>query len=103
MRYILWKIGLDENHVHFLIQSVPMLSVKTILQTVKSITAKEVFRLHPEINELLWGSAFWTIVYYVNTVDQYASEEMIKRYIVGKGNDKKVYKKVYSLQLRLFD
>ena len=43
------EIGADENHVHFLIQSAPMLSVKVIVQTVKSITAKELFRLHPEV------------------------------------------------------
>ena len=34
------EVGADENHVHFLIQSVPMLSVKSIAQTVKSIIAK---------------------------------------------------------------
>ncbi len=52
------EIGADEDHVHFLIQSVPMLSVKSIVQTVKSITAKELFRLHPEVEEQLWGGQF---------------------------------------------
>ena len=47
------EIGADENHVHFLIQSVPMMSVKEIAQTVKSITAKELFRLHPEVKSQL--------------------------------------------------
>ena len=60
------EIGADENHVHFLIQSVPMLSVKTIVQTVKSITAKELFRVHPEVKKKLWGGQFWTSGYYVN-------------------------------------
>jgi len=43
------EIGADANHVHFLIQSVPMLTVNSIAQTVKSITAKEPSRLHPEV------------------------------------------------------
>jgi len=47
------EIGSDENHVHFLIQSVPMLSVKIIVQTVKSITSKELFRLHLEVKQQL--------------------------------------------------
>ena len=34
------EIGTDKDHVHFLIQSVPMLSPKKIVQTVKSITAR---------------------------------------------------------------
>lgn len=55
------EIGADENHVHFLIQSVPMLCVKSIAQTVKSITAKELFRLHPEVKAQLWGGQFWTM------------------------------------------
>jgi putative transposase len=37
------EIGADENHVHFLIQSVPMMSAKSIVQVVKSITARELF------------------------------------------------------------
>ncbi len=43
------EIGCDENHVHFLIQSVPMMSPKKIVNTVKSLTVKEIFRLHPEV------------------------------------------------------
>ena len=70
------EIGADENHFHFLIQSVPMMSIKEIVQTVKSITAKELFRLHPEVEAQLCGGHFWTSGYYVNTVMQYANEEI---------------------------
>src|SRR3990167_3959422 len=37
------EIGCDGDHVHFLIQSVPMYSPTKITQTIKSITAREVF------------------------------------------------------------
>jgi len=97
------EIGADENHVHFLIQSVPMMSVKEIAQTVKSITAKELFRLHPEVKQQLWGGQFWTSGYYVNTVGQYANEEVIQRYISEQGNEKGDYKRFHTNQLRLFD
>ena len=40
------EIGADDNHVHFLMQSIPMMSPKSIVQVVKSITARELFRLH---------------------------------------------------------
>jgi len=33
------EIGTDDDHVHFLIQSVPMYSPKQIIQKIKSITA----------------------------------------------------------------
>jgi len=96
------EIGADENHVHFLIQSVPMLSVKAIVQAVKSITAKELFRLHPEVKHQLWGGQFWTEGYYVNTVGQYANEDVIQRYIQEQGNES-IYKKLHKNQLSLFE
>ena len=33
------EIGADENHVHFLVQGVPVLSPSRIVQIIKSITA----------------------------------------------------------------
>ena len=94
------EIGLDSDHVHFLIQSIPTNSPKKIISAIKSITAKEVFRLHPEVKQLLWGGKFWTSGYYVNTVGQYASEEVIKKYIQNQGKSK--YTKLHKNQLRLF-
>ena len=96
------EVGADENHVHFLIQSVPMMSAKDIVQVVKSITARELFRLHPEVKQQLWGGQFWGDGYYINTVGQYANEEIIQKYIVEQGGDKRSYKKFHSSQLRLF-
>ena len=49
------EIGTDQDHVHFLIQSVPTYSPKKIIQIVKSITAKEVFEQCPEVKKKLWG------------------------------------------------
>ena len=95
------EIGADENHVHFFIQSVPMLSVKNIVQTVKSITAKELFRLHPEVKEKLWGGSFWTSGYYINTVGQYANEDVILKYIQNQGETKSNYKMLHKNQLSI--
>jgi REP element-mobilizing transposase RayT len=95
------EIGFDEDHVHFLIQSVPMMSPKKIVNTIKSLTAREVFRLHPEVKRFLWGGKFWSSGYYINTVGQYANEEVIKKYVQSQGNNQE-YKRIHSSQLRLF-
>ncbi|TDS51648.1 REP element-mobilizing transposase RayT [Myroides indicus] len=95
------EIGADENHVHFLIQSVPKISVETIVRAVKSITAKEIFRLHPEVKNQLCGGSFWTSGYYVNTVGQYGNEDVIKKYIQNQGEEKTVYKSFNKNQLLL--
>jgi len=52
------EIGDDSDHVHFLVQSVPTMTPKNIVQTIKSITARELFKHHPEIRKMLWGGKF---------------------------------------------
>ena len=91
------EIGLEEDHVHFLVQSIPRLSVERIVTIIKSVTARQIFLIHPEVKKELWGGSLWTSGYYSNTVGQYASEEIIKRYVVNQGQ----YKKLYSGQLYL--
>jgi len=91
------EIGNDEDHVHFLVQSVPKLPISRIVQIVKSITAKEIFLKHKEIKKMLWGGNLWTSGFYANTVGQYASEETIKEYVKNQGRE---YNKVHSGQLK---
>ena len=94
------EIGTDVDHVHFLVQSVPVRSVSEIVRTIKSITARRLFERHPEVKELLWGGNFWTSGYYVNTVGQYGNEDVIKKYVEGQGKE---YSQIYNAQLTLFD
>jgi putative transposase len=37
------EIGVDDDHVHFLIQSIPLLSITKIVTVIKSISARELF------------------------------------------------------------
>lgn len=78
-----------------------MVSPKKIINAVKSLTAREIFRLHPEVKNYLWGGKFWTSGYYINTVGQYANEEVIKKYLKNQGKEKE-YNKIYTSQLKLF-
>ncbi len=94
------EIGTDEDHVHFLIQSVPILSPTTIVTTIKSITAKQLFQKHPEVKALLWGGKFWTSGFYMNTVGQYGNEQVIRNYVKQQG---KTYEQLHCSQLKLFD
>ena len=93
------EIGTDENHVHFLLQSVPTLSPTEIIRTVKSITAIKIFKDHPEVKDKLWGGNFWTSGFYVNTVGQYGSLDQIQKYVENQGQK---YSQIYRSQLALF-
>ena len=79
------EIGYEEDHVHFLVQSVPANCVDEIIRVVKSITAKELFKHHPEVKKKLWGGKFWTSGYYANTVGQYGNEDLIRKYVEDQG------------------
>jgi REP element-mobilizing transposase RayT len=96
------EIGTDRDHVHFLIQSIPRYSPTKIIQTVKSITAREVFRQAPEVREQLWGGEFWSDGYYVSTVGRYGSEETIRKYVQNQGKSDE-YKQLHTQQLSLFN
>jgi len=94
------EIGTDGDHVHFLVQSVPMYSVKKIVQIIKSLTAREIFRRCPEVKRKLWGGEFWSDGYYASTVGKHGDEAMIGKYVKGQGGE---YQKLHSdQQLALF-
>jgi REP element-mobilizing transposase RayT len=93
------EIGTDEDHVHFLVQSVPTMAVSKVVQTIKSITAREVFKNYPEVKKQLWGGNFWTSGFYANTVGQYGNKEVIKKYVENQG---RTYKQKHSEQLILW-
>jgi len=82
------EIGTDLNHVHYLIQSVPKISLTQIITTIKSLTAKMVFKINPEVKKKLWDGEFWSDGYWAVTVSQHSSEEAIRDYVSKQGNDK---------------
>ena len=95
------EVGTDADHVHFLVQSVPTYSPTKIVRTIKSITAREVFRRLPSVREILWGGELWTDGYYVNTVGKTGNETVIQKYIQNQGNEGE-YKQLHYEQLKLF-
>lgn len=96
------EIGIDKDHVHLLVQSVPTYSAKKIIQLIKSITAREIFARKPEVKKKLWGGEFWSDGYYVCTVGKHANEQVISDYVKNQGKENE-YKKLHkSEQLALF-
>lgn len=94
------EIGTDQNHAHFLIQSVPTMSPEQIARTIKSITAKEIFRLCPWVKLKLWGGNVWSEGYFVSTVSRTGCEGQVKNYVRSQ---KMEYHQLKRGQLVLFD
>jgi len=93
------EIGADNDHVHFLIQSTPTYSPTKIVRTIKSITARQVFRLAPEVRLKLWGGEFWSDGYYINTVSRHGNENVVTEYVKKQG--RKDYVQLHKSQLKL--
>src|SRR5262249_40574785 len=83
-----WEIGtlnVREDHVHLFLSAPPAISPALIANTLKGITARQVFKQHPEVKKQLWGGSFWSRSYYVRTAGD-MTEETVQKYIeLGQG------------------
>lgn len=94
------EIGTDEDHVHFLVQSVPTYSVSRLVQMIKSLTAREIFKRCPQVKTQLWGGEFWSDGFFASTVGKHGDENMITKYVKNQGKE---YNKLHDdRQLALF-
>ena len=98
------EIGVEKEHVHFLVQSVPTNSPSRIVRTIKSITAREIFVRVPDVKKQLWGGEFWTKGYFISTVSRHGDENAITQYVKNQGRSEEDYEKLHSqdLQMELF-
>ena len=94
------EIGTDQDHVHFLVQSVPTYSVTKLVEMLKSLTAGEIFARCPQVKQQLWGGEFWSDGYFASTGGNHGDENTIAKYVKQQGQE---YQKLYQdKQLRLF-
>tara|TARA_Y100000310_G_C20685163_1_gene818518 strand:- start:2337 stop:2723 length:387 start_codon:yes stop_codon:yes gene_type:complete len=80
-------IGMDENHMHLLVEAPPRYAPSRIMQIYKSIIAKQIFKQLPHVREELWGGHFWTAGGHIDTVGDGYGEKQMKNYIQNQGRD----------------
>lgn len=93
-------IGKDGDHVHVFVGSVPKYAPSKVMQVIKSITARQIFRAFPEIRKQLWGGEFWSDGGYIYTVGEGITAEIIRDYIERQGSIEE--KESYN-QMKLFE
>ena len=75
------ELEITEDHIHMVVRAVPKLSPSYVMQVIKSISAREFFKLRPEIKQrYFWGGKLWTQSYFVETIGN-ANEEIIRAYV----------------------
>ena len=94
--YIIFlEIGVDKDHVHFLIQSTPNYAPSKIVQIIKSITSRQIYVECPEVKKKLWGGQFWSDGYFVAIVGKNQNEEVTREYVKNQSKQDAEYKQIY--------
>ena len=77
---------LDKDHIHYMIETEPTMSVSKIVNLIKSYTTYHIWRKYPNyLRKQFWKEhTFWTDGYFACSVGT-VSEEMLKRYIENQG------------------
>ena len=75
------------DHIHLFLLAPPKYSPSQVVQIIKSISARELFRSHPELREELWGGELWGDGYFVRSVRDEVTADVIRRYITLQHND----------------
>ena len=94
------EIGTDCDHVHFMVQSIPMYAPTKIVKIIKSITAREIFSRVPTVKGQLWGGEFWSDGYYISSVGRHGTEDVVRTYVRKQGLEKE-YIMIHKDQLTL--
>jgi putative transposase len=70
-----------EDHVHIFVSAPPRYSPSEIVQVFKSISARKVFKKYPQLRRVLWKGELWNDGYFVRSVGDKVTSDIIRRYI----------------------
>ncbi len=90
-------LEVSKDHVHIFLSFPPRYSISRVVGMMKSISASEIFKEHPEVKKQLWGGEFWEDGYFARTVGDKVTAQVIKKYIEYHRKQEKT-----SRQLKLF-
>jgi putative transposase len=81
--YELWVDTMEvvEDHVHVFLEASPNYSPAEVVQIMKSISAREVFRKFPRLRKQFWAGELWSDGYFVRSVGDRVTADVIRRYI----------------------
>ena len=74
-------MAIVEDHVHIFLSAPPKYAPGQIVRILKSRSAKMVFKEFPQVRKELWAGELWSDGYFVRSVGDQVTTEIIKRYI----------------------
>lgn len=70
-----------EDHVHIFIEAPPSYSPVQLVQVIKSISAKELYKQFPDMRKEMWSGKIWNEGYFVRSVGDKITADIIRKYI----------------------
>jgi len=70
-----------EDHVHVFIGAPPRYSPSRLVQILKSVSVRELFRKYPRMRKAMWSGKTWSDGYFVRSVGDAVTADIIRRYI----------------------
>ncbi|MBI2852149.1 MAG: IS200/IS605 family transposase [Chloroflexi bacterium] len=70
-----------EDHVHVFIEAPPLYAPARVVQIMKSISAREVFKKFPNMRKAMWSGMIWEDGYFVRSVGDKVTADVIRKYI----------------------
>ena len=74
-------LEVDKDHVHLFLSFPPRYSISAVVRLLKAVSAKEIRDEFPEVRKQLWGGEFWEDGYFVRTVGDKVTADVIRKYI----------------------
>jgi len=79
--FTILELEVAEDHVHLFVSFPPKYSIRDVIRTMKSISARELFRENPSLCKRYWKGELWEDGYFARTVGDAVTGEMIEKYI----------------------
>jgi len=98
--YNIAEMEVAKDHVHLFLSFPPKYSIGEVVRTLKSISARELFRQYPSIKKRLWKGELWEDGYFARTVGDQLTSDMIERYIRHHRDEKQSSAQLGFLKLR---
>jgi putative transposase len=80
--WVVEALTIRPDHVHLFVSCPPRDAPATVMNVIKSITARELYHeFRPQLRRTHWGGRLWADGYYVGSAGDHITADLIKRYI----------------------
>jgi len=69
-----------EDHIHILFSSKPQLQLSKFINSLKSVSARLLFREFPQIKQKLWAGHLWSPSYFLASAGE-VTLDVLKKYV----------------------